>query len=127
MKNRESTYRTEKVAGLIKLALVEVLKKGKIFDERLINCPITITKIMVTIDLKIANCYFLPFNTNLKAEELMKALYDSRFIIRNYVTQKINLRYSPEIRFHYDYGFENALEVEKLLKQINSNTTNNTP
>lgn len=120
MKNRESTYRTDRVASLVQLALVEVLKKGKILDERLINCPLTITKIVVTADLKTANCYFLPFNTSLKSTELIEALYNSRYAIRNYVTKKINLKYSPELKFHYDHGFDNALEVEKLLKQVGS-------
>ncbi|MFY9589712.1 30S ribosome-binding factor RbfA [Rickettsia endosymbiont of Halotydeus destructor] len=119
MKKLEKTnsHRQHKVATLINEALIEILRRGRMLDVRLFDCPITITKVLVTADLKIANCYFLPFNTNLKEAELIEALNKSKYAIRNFVTQKINMKFSPDIRFHYDHGFDNAAKVEKLLKQ----------
>ena len=121
MRNKEVSYRQQKVAGLINTALIEVLRQGRMLDQRLLNCPITITQVSVTGDLKIANCYFLPFNTNLSKTELSEALNNSKYAIRNFITEKLQLKYSPEIRFHYDHGFDNAATVEQLLKKIDSN------
>ncbi|MCC8399968.1 MAG: 30S ribosome-binding factor RbfA [Rickettsia endosymbiont of Culicoides impunctatus] len=119
--DREKSSRQKKVATLINAALVEVLRRGKMLDERLINCPVTITKVLVTADLKVADCYFLPFNTAFNKIQLTESLNNSKYAIRNFITAKINLKYSPEIRFHYDHGFDNADKVDKLLKQAEIN------
>lgn len=118
MLNKPNSYRQERVSSLILTALAECMVKGKMLDIKLINTPLTFTKVIVSADLKIANCYFIPFNTSLKYEEILSALNNSKFAIRNFVTQEIKLKYSPEIRFHYDYGFENSSKVEELLKKI---------
>lgn len=115
--DKSNSHRQQKVAALINETLIEILRRGKMLDIRLLDCPITITKVLVTSDLKIANCYFLPFNTNLKEVDLMEALSNSKNAIRNFVTHKINMKYSPDIRFYYDHGFDNAQKVEFLLKQ----------
>lgn len=117
MKSNPGSHRVQRVESLISGALIEVLRKGKQLDPLLINCPLSITKVEVTKDLKIAKCYFLPFNTNLTVEQLLEALEKSKFAIRDFVTKKINLKYSTEIRFYFDYGFENARLVDQYLKK----------
>ncbi|KJW02773.1 ribosome-binding factor A [Rickettsia endosymbiont of Ixodes pacificus] len=115
---KTNSYRQQKLASIINEALIEILRRGKMLDSRLFDCPLTITKVIVTADLKIANCYFLPFNTKLTIDEIMDALNNSKNAIRNFITNKINMKFSPDIRFHYDYGFDNAIKVEELLKNI---------
>lgn len=116
---KTNSHRQQKLASIINEALIEILRRGKMLDSRLFDCPLTITKIIVTADLKIANCYFLPFNTKLTIDEIMDALNNSKNAIRNFITNKINMKFSPDIRFYYDHGFENAKKVEELLKNIN--------
>jgi ribosome-binding factor A len=116
MGNKEFSQRQQKVARLINEALISILRNGKMLDLRLMNCPITVTKVLVTADLRIANCYFLPFNTQLSESEIMEALDSSKYVIRNYVTKEIKMKYSPEIRFHYDHSFDNLYKVEQIIK-----------
>ena len=118
--NQERSHRQQKVATLINAALVEVLRRGKMLDECLINCPLTITKVLVSGDLKLADCYFVPFNTSLTSQKIIEGLNNSKYSIRNFVTSRINMKYSPEIRFHYDNGFDNANKVTELLKKVES-------
>ncbi len=120
LKDREKpqTQRQLKVSQIIGAAIIDCLMKGKGIDMRLIPIPLTITKVNITPDLKVANCYFLPFNTKLSEEEILKALEESRYIIRQYVTKEINLKYSPEIRFFYDQAFENAAKINLLLNKL---------
>jgi len=120
--NKTNSHRQQKLASIINETLIEILQRGKMLDTRLFDCPLTITKIIVTADLKIANCYFLPFNTKLTIDEIMDALNKSKNAIRNFVTNKINMKFSPDIRFHYDHGFDNAIKVEKLLKNISTHS-----
>lgn len=112
--------RQYKVASLINEALVEVLQKGRMLDKHLLKNPITVTKVLVASDFKIANCYFIPFNTHLSVALIMEALNKSKSAIRSLVTRIIKLRYSPELRFFYDRGFDNALKVEEILKSISN-------
>ncbi len=113
---KANSHRQQKVATLINTAVVEILRRGKQLDERLINCPVTITKVIVSGDLKLADCYFVPFNTTFNEQELTTSLNNSRYAIRNFVTSKINLKYSPDIRFYYDHSFYNADKIDQLLK-----------
>jgi ribosome-binding factor A len=111
------SQRQLKVAELIKLALVDVLRKGKAVDARLVNNAVTITYIKVSPDLKLADCYFLPFgHNNLTEKEWLEAFGASKYGLRALVTSKVDLKYSPELRFHYDHGFNNATNIEQLIK-----------
>jgi len=120
LKNREKSQsqRQLKVSQLISAAVIDCLRKGKRLDIRLLSMPLTITKVNISPDLKVANCYFLPFNTNLSRDIILEALEESKYVIRQHVTKEINLKYSPEIRFYYDQAFENAAEIEHLLKNL---------
>lgn len=120
LKDREKyqSQRQLKVSQLIGAVVIDCLMKGKRVDIRLIPMPLTITKVNISADLKVANCYFLPFNTNLSRDEILEALEESKYIIRQYVTKGINLKYSPEIRFHYDQAFENAAKIDLLLNKL---------
>lgn len=120
-----SSNRQLKVSGLIKLAIVEALQRGRVKDIRLINNPITITHVDVTSDLKMANCYILPFGNNKLSEtELLEAFEESKYDLRKIVTSKVDLKYSPELRFFYDHDFDNASSVLQLLQSNNFNGSN---
>ena len=114
------SQRQLKVAELIRIALIEVLKKGKAPDPRLFDANVTITSVNVSADLKNASCYVLPFASNMKEEDLMEALENSKYHLRALVTQKINLKYSPELRFVYDHGTENSNKVEEILSSLST-------
>lgn len=117
-REKEQSQRQLKVSQAIQSAVTDVLRKGKGLDVRLFAMPLTITKVNISSDLKVANCYFLPFNTKLTSVEILAALDESKYFIRQHVTREINLKYSPEIRFHYDKAFENAAKIELLLKSL---------
>ncbi len=120
LKTREQTQsqRQKQVSQAINNSLIACFGKGSSkLDLRLHNSPITITKVNVSADLKVANCFFLPFNTSLSPDEIMDAIDESKFTIRQFVTRQVNLKYSPEIKFYHDYAFENIQKVDELLKK----------
>ncbi|MES2214632.1 MAG: 30S ribosome-binding factor RbfA [Pseudomonadota bacterium] len=124
-----ASERQLKVAELIKISLADAITKGKVKDLRLSSNSVTITKVEVSGDLKVATCYVIPFGssysaeikTKLSAKELLDALEESKYGLRAWVTKNVALKYSPEIRFAYDHGFENASIVEQLLQNNASN------
>jgi ribosome-binding factor A len=119
MRNIEQSSRQLKVAGLIRESLVAIFAKGKKLDIRLFENKITITNVKVSADLRHANCYFLPFGNSNKLKEIEEGLELSKYAIRQQLTESINLKFSPEIRFIFDSGAVNAMDVERIIKNIN--------
>ena len=107
-----------KVGDLIKLALIEVLRKGKVRDPRLFDANVTVTKVEVSGDLQIANCYIMPFTSKLSEAELMDASEKSRYQLRKLVTDIVKLKFSPELRFFYDHGLANVHDIGDLLNKV---------
>ena len=82
--------------------------------------PITITQVNISPDLSVADCFFIPFNTNYSVDDLLLALENSKYSIRKFVTKEINLKYSPEVRFHHDLKFDEIAATLALLNQSDS-------
>lgn len=116
-RHKEQSQRQLKVAQTIHSSLVECFRREGKLDPRLDGSPVSVVEVNVSPDLRVANCFFVPFNTNLSVEQLLEALEESQYIIRNYITRQVNLKYSPEIRFYFDEGSQNTILVEKLLKK----------
>lgn len=115
---KAQSQRQLRVAELIGASIISCIRKGRGLDTRLYNMPLTVTKVNVCADLSIASCYVVPFNTSLSKEEILDSLEKSKYVIRHYVTEEINLRYSPELRFFYDSSFENVEKVDKLFESF---------
>lgn len=110
-----------KVAENIRHALIEVFKYKKQLPKILIDQSITVTEVQVTANLKIAFCYVLPFGNNLAKDEFINALNEAKNAVRKMVTSKIHVKYSPELQFIYDESFDNASNINKIMKQVQNN------
>ena len=114
---QQNSYRKLKVANLVKSVLSEILIQGKGLELFLDGSFLSITNVVMSNDLKIANCYVRPFiNDDKSVQDLMDALALSKKAIRKIMNSKLNLRYSPELRFFYDTSLSNAIEVEEKLR-----------
>lgn len=125
MASLNKTNRQKKVSLLIQESLIEILAKGKKLDQKLLDNKITITNVTITPDLKLADCFFIPFgNSNITKDEILYSLETSKHALRQQVTEKINLKYSPALRFFYDYGYENMNKVSEALSKLNISEKN---
>ncbi len=114
LRHKQQSVRQAKVAQLISVSISEFLRRGSGFDYNLIDCPITITSVKISADLKVASCFFMPFNTKLTGDQLLEALEESKYIIRKHVASKIQLKFTPEIRFFVDYDYELSHIYDKV-------------
>lgn len=116
---KTQSYRNLRVASSIKAALDEIFILGKGISPKLYSAGCSITNLLMSPDLKLATCYFVPSVTSvLSAEELINELNLAKFAIRKLLANKVHLKYTPEIRFIYDKGFANAVDVNKMLSII---------
>lgn len=112
-----SSYRPIQIGNLIHQALLSGI--FELVDTCEVLSDASITKVSVSKDLKLATCYFVPCVTAKSTpQQMLKALNDSKSFLRKYITQEVKMKYSPDLRFFYDSGLHNALEVDDVLKKL---------
>lgn len=94
---------------------------ASIIDRDLKNTNITgmisVTKVKVSPDLREARVYISILNAKSK-KNTMEALNKSKGFIRSELAKRINMRYTPDIRFEIDESMEYGSRIENILKEI---------
>jgi len=107
--------RSEKVADLIHKEISQMLLKS-IKDPRI--GFVTITKVTVSEDFRLAKVYFSVAGTVEERERSMKGLDSAKGYVRKELGRRIRLRYTPEIMFQFDPSIEYAIHMEELIQSI---------
>lgn len=84
---------------------------------------VTITDCKVTSDLSFAKVYFTVLNQS-KIEETEKALKQASGFIRKNLSERMNLRHTPELTFVYDESIEYGKKIENIIEQIHGEDKN---
>ena len=83
---------------------------------------VTITRVKVTADLQIARIFYTTIASEAdltKAKkETAKALERAKPFLRRQVTERVNLRRSPDLEFLYDDSIADLDNVERLLQEV---------
>jgi ribosome-binding factor A len=80
-----------------------------------------VTRVEMGGDLRMARIYvrLLEGGEDLgRRREVVDALRRAAGMMRREVTQRLGLRYAPELKFHYDEGVDHVSNVERLLAEI---------
>jgi ribosome-binding factor A len=107
--------RLKKIADRIKDDLSEMLLY-EIDDPRLLG--VTVTDVTVDRELYYASIYVSAPEGRERSAEVLEGLENASGYIRYSLSQTIELRSFPKLRFYWDPTPENADRVEFLLKQI---------
>ena len=107
--------RSGKVADLIQKEISQMLMKS-IKDPRI--GFITITKVTVSEDFRLAKVYFSVAGTLEERERSMRGLDSAKGYVRKELGRRIRLRYTPEIIFQFDPSIEYAIYMEALIQSI---------
>ncbi len=81
---------------------------------------ITITDCKVTPDLSYATLYFTSLS-NLTSEELEKEMKEASHFIRGKLSNHLDIRHTPDLRFVYDKSVEYGNNIEKLIEKMHTN------
>lgn len=71
---------------------------------------VTITDVEVTNDLSFAKIYF---TTTDNREKVEKDLNNAAGFFRSELSQRLDIRHTPELRFIFDESIENGQKIEK--------------
>ncbi|MFZ9502078.1 MAG: 30S ribosome-binding factor RbfA [Beijerinckiaceae bacterium] len=113
-KGGEPSQRMLRVAELVRHAMSESLARGALNDPVLDSHVVTVPRVRMSPDLKLATIYVMPLGGS-DREAVLGALDNHRKVLRGEVARKINMKFAPDIRFRIDDAFDNADKIDALL------------
>src|SRR3954451_3239156 len=110
----EPSQRMLRVAELVRHSMAELLTRGAINDPVLDGHVVTVPRVKMSPDLKLASVYVMPLGGK-DAGDVIAALDRHKKYLRTEIAHRINLKFAPEIRFKIDDSFDNVAKIDALL------------
>lgn len=111
-----SKLRLTRIGDRFRQELSEMLVKQEIHDPRLYG--VTITEVKVDRELAFASIYVSAIEGNERSKEILKGFESASSYIRKMLSDRIELRSFPKLRFFWDPTPERVDRIEKLFSQI---------
>lgn len=109
-----SSYKIARIASDISRYISEILLTES-RDELLKT--ITITGVDLSNDLSYCKVYFTSIS-DLDKKTLEKELNEASSFIRGRLSEKIEIRHTPILKFIYDESIEHAKKLDEIIKTI---------
>ena len=109
------SQRQLRVGEIVRHAIADLLSQGSVHDPDLEGHIITVPEVRMSPDLKLATIYVMPLGGR-DTEIVLAALERNKKFLRGEVARRVNLKFSPDIRFRVDDRFDEAERIEKLLR-----------
>lgn len=91
-----------------------LLKKAK--DPGLSS--VTVTEVSVTADLRIAHVNYSALVSPGERPAVAQALRRSSGFLRRELGHLLDLRYAPDLQFHYDDSFDRGARIDAILRGL---------
>ena len=108
--------RTYRVAEAIRRVTSEIVQRH--LNDPRIKGFITVTKVEVTEDLRLARIYYSVLGDEKKKKLVTEGLKSAKNFIRRCIGNELKLRYAPDISLVIDKSFEYKERIDKVLKRI---------
>ena len=114
--------RIEKLTQLIKKTLGEIFLNQDFRDKDGNNLLIFIDEVVLSKDGKIATVFLTNFSkkNNLSENESLKLISDNLIKVKKEFSEKIVLRYTPKLKFRFDYLRKQSFDIDKLIDGLSS-------
>lgn len=116
------SQRQLRAGELVRHALVDILREEDIHDEALAGVSVTVTEVRLSPDLKHATCFVEPLGAGIDTapaagheSEVVKALNVHAKFLRGLLGRRIDMKFTPDLRFRHDESFEVAARMDALL------------
>ena len=111
----EKTNRSYKVSEIIRKAVSEVLVRNEMPLDAPFKFPISVVKVEMNSDLKIAYIYVIT-HEKIDDSEIIEKLNSCKYYLAREVTSLINLKFSPKLIFRNDKIINEINKIEKVLR-----------
>lgn len=112
-----SKTRKQRISERIREELSEMLLQ-EVSDPRLSG--ISVTDVEVDRELAYANIYVSALEGSSRAQEILDGLEHAQGFLRRELSQRIELRTFPRLRFHWDPTYERAEKIERLIAELHA-------
>jgi len=114
--------RIEKLTQLIKKTLGEIFLNQDFRDSEGNNLLIFIDEVVLSKDGRIATVFLTNFSkkNNTSEGESLRLIDDNLIKIKKEFSEKIVLRYTPKLKFRFDYQRKQSFEINKLIDGLSS-------
>jgi len=109
------SQRQLRVGETVRHAVADILVNGSVHDPDLEGHIITVPEVRMSPDLKLATIYVMPLGGR-DTGIVIAALERHKKFLRGEVARRVNLKFSPDLRFRVDDRFDEAERIEKLLR-----------
>jgi ribosome-binding factor A len=79
---------------------------------------VSITDVKVDREVSFADIYVSALEGMARSKEVLHALEHAQGFLRHELSQRIELRTFPHLRFHWDATFERADRIERLIASL---------
>ena len=107
--------RSERVADLLLETLSELLLR-EVKDPRIGS--VTLTGIDLDEDLRHARVRFCTLGDVSMRDRAQKGLESAARFMQGKAARLLRMRFTPDLQFEYDDGFEKADEMDRLLRKL---------
>lgn len=78
----------------------------------------SVTQVVFTPDLKLAKIYFHITGGDAEIDRVLKGFVRSKGFIRRELSQRVSLKFAPDIKFYYDNTFDEKVRIDGLFQKI---------
>lgn len=111
----QPSQRMLRIAELVRHAVANFLARGAIADPVIETHVVTVPRVQMSPDLKLATIYVMPLGGK-DVDEVLAALDRHKKFLRAEVAHQVNLKFAPDVRFKADTTFDNASRIDALLR-----------
>ena len=115
-----SKNRTQRIAERLKEELSEMLLH-EVSDPRLVG--ISVTDVTVDRELSYADIHISALEGVERWKEIHAGLESASGFLRRGLSQRVELRIFPHLRFHWDPTFERADRIDRLIASLHEEAT----
>ena len=109
------TRRSERTSELIRRGVSRLLER-EVNDPRLSGL-ISVTEVILSPDLRHAKVFVSALGDE-NRENMLDGFNTASGFLRRELASHLNLRYTPQLSFHYDDSIERGTRVFKLMGEI---------
>ncbi len=108
------SQRMLRVGELIRHAVAQMLSRGDITDPVLEQHVITVSRVKMSPDLKLATIYVMPLGGK-DEPQVIAALDRHKKFLRGEIARDVNLKFAPDVRFRIDDSFDTVSRIDAIL------------
>lgn len=110
-----------RINQLLRDEISELLRR-EVKDETLSTALISITEVDTAPDLRMARVYFSVYGNDEEMQEAQAHLNRAAGFLRRNLMERLDLRYTPRLEFHFDRSLVDGARIMELMHTIERET-----